>query len=41
MTDILRFWRNKSSAEKEQIKKDYNIKVITYKFIQEIYLESI
>lgn len=40
MINILRFWRNKSIAEKEQIKKDHNIKVITYKFIQELYLEK-
>lgn len=41
MTDILRFWRDKSAAEKEQIKKDHNIKTVTYDFIKSRYLESI
>lgn len=41
MTDILRFWRNKTMSEKEQIKKDHNIKTVTYDFIKARYLESL
>lgn len=40
MTNELRYWRNLSKEQKEQIKKDHNIKVVTYDFIQKLYLES-
>lgn len=40
MTNELRYWRDLSKEVKEQIKKDYNIKVITYDFIKSRYLES-
>lgn len=41
MTNELRYWRDLPKEAKDQIKKDHNIKFITYKFIQTLYLESI
>ena len=40
MTEILRFWRNKSKSEKEEIKTKYGIKTMTYADIQKIYNEN-
>lgn len=41
MTNQLRYWRDLSKEEKELIKDKHNIKVVTYDFIETIYLESL
>lgn len=41
MTTILRFWRNLTKEEKSEIKSKHNIKVVTFHFIEELYLESL
>jgi len=41
MTEILRFWRDKTKEEKSEIKSEHNIKVVSYDFIEKRYLESI
>jgi hypothetical protein len=41
MKEILRFWRDKSREEKQEIKSSHNVKVVTYSFIEKHYLESI
>lgn len=40
MTEILRWWRNKSREERKEIMKDRNIKAITYREIKVIYNET-
>lgn len=40
MTEILRWWRNKSREERKEIMKDRNIKSITYNQIKVIYNET-
>ena len=40
MTEILRFWRDKTIQYKKEIMKSKNIKAITYEQIKSIYLES-
>jgi len=39
MIQILRFWRDKSREEKDEIKSIHNVKVVTYDFIERLYLE--
>lgn len=39
MTDILRWWRDLSKDQKQQFKKEHNVKVVTYQFIKKLYLE--
>lgn len=41
MTEILRFWRDLSKEQKSELKNTFNVKVITYDFIKERYLESL
>lgn len=40
MTEQLKFWKNLTKEEKQEIKIKYNIKVVTYEFIENLYLES-
>lgn len=41
MKEILRFWRDKSKDEKQELKSSHNVKVVTYEFIERLYLESV
>lgn len=41
MKDILRFWRDLSKESKQEIKSKHDVKVVTYSFIEERYLESV
>ncbi len=41
MRECLVYWREISKEEKEEIKTSHNIKVVTYDFIESIYLESL
>lgn len=40
MTEILRYWRDLSKEQKQEIKSKYGIKVMTYKDIKNIYNEK-
>ncbi len=40
MTEILRFWRDKTKEQKQEIKSKYGIKTMTYADIQKIYNEN-